>query len=249
MPDLLDVVRADNILILTLNRPSVRNALNTALAHRLLDVMNQSKYDDTIAAIVITGAPPAFCAGGDLADIPTGADAATLAARHRAFVELAHAITSSPKPVVAAVNGVAVGAGASLALACDYIVMADTAVLRLSFLSVGLPPDLLSIALLRNRAGSTVAANILYSAGPVDAGDAVHQHLANETAAGADVIAAAIAAARRLGALPPFAFATTKSLLRHATTLGDVLVDIEPLAVGAAAASHEFLDATTRYRR
>jgi enoyl-CoA hydratase/carnithine racemase len=247
--DLLKTDRLDSVLLITLHRPDMRNALSTALVNQAADAMQSARRDDGITAVVLTGSPPAFCAGGDLSDIPSGADAAALAVRHRGFVELAQTIVSFTKPVVAAVNGVAVGAGASLALACDYAVLAPDATLRLSFLSVGLPPDMLSVALLRSRAGATVAADVLYSAAPIGAEEAVRLHLANEVAPADGVVTAAIAAARRLGALPPFAFATTKALLRHAPTLGDSMVDLEPLAVGAAAASHEFLDATARYRR
>jgi 2-(1,2-epoxy-1,2-dihydrophenyl)acetyl-CoA isomerase len=249
MDELLEARAAGPVLVLTLNRPDVRNALNSALVHRLLGALHEAKHDEGVAAVVLTGAPPAFCAGGDLADSPEGADAAALAVRHRAFVELAQAIASLPKPVVAAVNGAAVGAGASLALASDHVVMAGDAALHLSFLAVGLPPDLLSVSLLRNRAGSTVAAHVLYSGRPVSADEAVRLNLANRTAAAGDVVPEAVDAARRLGSLPSFAFATTKSLLRHATTLGDAIVDIEPFAVAAAAASREFIDATARYRR
>lgn len=249
MPDLLEISRADCVLVLTLHRPEVRNALNTVLVYQLLDAMTAARHDDGVRAIVLTGAPPAFCAGGDLSDIPHDADAAELAVRHRSFVRVAHTIASFPKPVVAAVNGAAVGAGASLALVCDHVVMAKGATLRLSFLRVGLPPDMLSVALLRNRSGSTVAADVLYSVDAVDAEAAARLNLANETASNDDVVTTATAAARRLGALPPFAFATTKSILRHSITLGDALVDIEPLAVGTAAASQEFRDATARYRR
>jgi enoyl-CoA hydratase/carnithine racemase len=250
MRELLQTSSTGGVLVLTLNRPDVRNALNTALVHSLLDALREATYDEAVDAIVLTGAPPAFCADGDLADVPADADAdaAALAVRHRAFVELAQVIVSFPKPVVAAVNGVAAGAGASLALACDHVIVADDAALYLSFLAVGLPPDLLSVSLLRNRASATAAADILYSGRPVGADEAVRLRLANETAAAGEVVAGAVTAARRLAALPPFAFATTKSLLRHAATLGDAIVDTEPLAVGAAAASHAFTDAATRYR-
>lgn len=249
MDDGLGARRDGSVLVLTLNRPNVRNALDTALVHRLLDTLSQARRNQDVSAVVLTGVPPVFCAGGDLADVPADADAATLAVRHRVFVELAQAVGSLPKPVVAAVNGVAVGAGASLALTCDHLVMAPDASLQLSFLAVGLPPDLLSVSLLRARAGSAVAADLLYSGRAVAAEEAVRLHLATEIATNSDIVPRAVDIGRRLGSLPPFAFATTKSLLRHAATLGDALVDVEPFAVGAAAASREFLDATARYRR
>lgn len=237
------------VLTVTLDRPEVRNALNTALVQRLLDVLHQAKHNPDVTAIVLTGTAPAFCAGGDLSDVPPGADAATLAVRHREFVEVAHQIASFPKPIVAAINGPAVGAGASLALACDHVVMAADTTLKFSFLAVGLPPDLLSTTLLRNRAGSTVAADILYSGRAIDAQEAVNLHLANQACAASDIQFEATEIARHLGRLPTFAFATTKSLLRHAATIGDALVDFEPLAVGVAAASQDFHDAISQYRR
>lgn len=241
--------QADSTLLLRLDRPDVRNALNTDLVHHLLDALHKAMDDDTVHAVVLTGTPPAFCAGGDLSDVPADADAAALAVRHRSFVALAQALRSLPKPVVAAVNGVAVGAGASVCLACDHIIMAADATLHLSFLTLGLPPDLLSISLLHQRAGSTVAADILYSARPVSADEALRLRLANEVATTDDVLARAVDAAHRLGSLPSFAFATTKTLLRHACSLGDAIVEVEPFTIGTAAASQEFLAATAHYRR
>ena len=249
MAEILTSAMVERVKVLTINRPQMRNALNGDLVRLLLDAISSANIDENVSALILTGTAPVFCAGGDLSDLPEYSDAADLAIRHRHFVELARRITTSHKPVIAAVNGPAVGAGVSLALACDYIVMSDTAMLKLSFLSVGLPPDLLSVSLLCRRAGSTVAADLLYSAQPVDARDAVRLHLVDEQCGPDAIMPTAIASARRLGALPSFAFATTKTLLRHATTLGDALVDFEPFAVGAAAASREFIDATARYRR
>lgn len=247
MSDGLNVNRDGAVLLLTLTRPEVRNALDSALVHRLLDALHHARRDEDVRAVVLTGVPPAFCAGGDLGDIPLDADAAALATRHGLFVELAQALGALPQPVVAAVNGPAVGAGVSLALACDHVVMATDAVFQLSFLKVGLPPDLLSAVLLRSRAGATVASELLYTGRTIVADEAVRLHLATETASAA--LSHAIEVAKRLAELPPFAFATTKSLLRHAAALGETLAAIEPFAIGAAAASHEFLEATARYRR
>ncbi|MHB1710310.1 MAG: enoyl-CoA hydratase/isomerase family protein [Acidimicrobiales bacterium] len=248
MSDRLLASEVGSVYLLTLNRPGRRNALDSALVDDLLEAFRSVRRNDAMRAVVLTGTPPAFCAGGDLTDVPIGTDAAALAARHRGFVELAQTLRTFVKPVVAAVNGVAVGAGAALALATDHTVMAADASLRFSFLAVGLPPDLLSVSLLHNRAGSTVATDLLYSGRLVEAGEAKSLHLIAETAPPEDVVGRAVEAARRLGELPPFAFATTKSLVRHAATLGDALVDVEPFAVGAAAASREFLEATARFR-
>lgn len=247
--DLLHSTLRGGVRVLTLNRPETRNALSTALVRELISAIAAAENDRTVTALVLTGTAPTFCSGGDLSDIASDADAADLAVRHRSFVELAKRITSLHKPVVAAINGAAIGAGASLALACDYSVIADDASLRFAFLSVGLPPDLLSVSLLRNRAGSTVAADVLYTCAPVHADKAVHLHLIDQQASPEEVLESALAAAERLGSLPSFAFATTKTLLRHAVTLSDAMADIEPFAVGSAAASREFLSATARYRQ
>lgn len=145
-PELIS--RSENgVLWLTLNRPERRNALSLELYAALLDALAAAESDDTVRAVVLTGAGNSFCAGGDVArmsrqsasaDTPSPAQRiADLRARTR-IVEYLHGM---PKPTIAMIRGAAVGAGLSLALACDLRYADTSAKFRTSFVNVGLPGD------------------------------------------------------------------------------------------------------------
>lgn len=127
------------VLWLTLNRPKVRNALDDELRALLFDALRSAALDPQVRAVVIRGAGTAFCAGADVADLGIGA-AGTAAMLERGR-EIVTALAELPKPVIAAVQGPAAGAGFSLALACDLIVADDSAVFHPVFAKVGLAPD------------------------------------------------------------------------------------------------------------
>lgn len=233
---------------ITLNRPERRNALNDALVAQLDATLLEVEEQSWCRAVVLTGAGRAFCAGGDMDDnVDETPDAVRAAARHRVFIAMARRLMLLPKPTVAAVNGVAVGAGCSLALICDELVLAADARLGLGFLRVGLPPDLLSVETLQRRAGWTVATDLLHSGRLVPAAEALGLRLAHEVAEG-DVVEAATRRAEALAELSPFAFAATKALLREAWSPGQNLPELEALLVGISATTPEFRAATAQFR-
>lgn len=240
------VERFDDVARVTLNRPERRNALNQEMVRRLDAAVAELAGADWCRAVVIAGSGPIFCAGGDLQDnVDDEPDPIQAVARHRHFLAAADRLLRCPKPTVAAVHGHAVGAGASLALLCDEIVLDRAATLRLAFLSVGLPPDLGSVHTLQRRIGWTQAAELLHSGRPIDGAEAVRINLVHEVADG-DCLELAHRRAGRLAALSPFAFAATKALLR-ATAGGDAS-NLELLAVGIAAAGPDFREIAARYR-
>jgi 2-(1,2-epoxy-1,2-dihydrophenyl)acetyl-CoA isomerase len=242
--DLILLDKVDAVACLTLNRPQQRNALNQALVMRLYEVLTELQHASWCRGVVLAGSGTVFCAGGDLNDnVDDEPDAVAAIARHRHFVAAAERLATFPKPTVAAVNGHAVGAGASLALACDEIVLHAGAKFGLIFLSVGLPPDTLSVQNLRRRVGWTVATDLLYSARMVPAAEALSLGLVHEVAE--DAVATGLARAARLAALSPFAFAATKAMLREG---GASAGELEALLVGVAATTPEFRAAAAKFR-
>ncbi|MFF5989466.1 enoyl-CoA hydratase [Prauserella flavalba] len=125
----------DGVAVLTVSNPARRNALNLDLSAGLAEAVEAAAADHRVGAIVITGEPPSFCAGGDLAELQ-GADPERLRAVYQGFL----AIARCPIPTIAAVNGAAVGAGINLALACDVRLAGPTARFDVRFLQLGLHP-------------------------------------------------------------------------------------------------------------
>ncbi|ANY07322.1 enoyl-CoA hydratase [Pseudonocardia sp. HH130630-07] len=125
----------DGVAVLTVSNPARRNALNLELSAKLVDAVQAANADGDVGAIVLTGEPPAFCAGGDLAELQE-ADPDTLRRVYSGFL----AVASSPLPTLAAVNGAAVGAGINLALACDVRLAGPSARFDVRFMQLGLHP-------------------------------------------------------------------------------------------------------------
>ncbi|HEY6829418.1 MAG TPA: enoyl-CoA hydratase-related protein, partial [Gemmatimonadaceae bacterium] len=142
MPDIL-WNDADGVATVTLNRPEVLNSFTRAMARDLCDALSQAASDDTIRAVVLTGAGRAFCAGQDLAEAaPRDREMPDLGDIVRdSYNPVIRAIRKLEKPVVCAVNGVAAGAGANLAFACDIVFASSTATFVQSFARIGVIPD------------------------------------------------------------------------------------------------------------
>lgn len=165
--EFLDVDRAGSVLTITLNDPRRRNPLSIGMREEMLTALEQARDDDTVRAIVLTGAGGFFCAGGDISsmsdDRPTGVYRLHLLGR------VVEAVVAMPKPVIAAVEGGAYGAGLSLMALCDHVVAADDARLCSSFGGIGLGTDGgLSWALPR-RVGQGRATEIILFGEVVDA--------------------------------------------------------------------------------
>lgn len=242
------VERDGSVARVVMNRPERRNAINDALVHALSETVAELESATWCRAVVLTGAGKAFCAGGDLADnCPPGEGAIEATARQRRFLAMAKSLLRCPKPTVAAVQGAAIGAGFSLALLCDEIVVHRGARLGLGFLQVGLPPDLLSASTVQRRAGWTVATDLLHTGRLIQGEEAVALKLVHHVVDG-DVVSAALLRAAELALLSPLAFAATKQMLREAANVPTGLPEMEAMAVGLAVTSPEFAAATERYR-
>jgi 2-(1,2-epoxy-1,2-dihydrophenyl)acetyl-CoA isomerase len=210
----LRVEIADGVATVTLDRPDALNALTIALKQALIAAFGDLAGDRAVRAIVLTGAGRAFCAGQDLRErLEPDAAALDVELRDR-YNPLVRAIRGAPQPVIAAVNGVAAGAGASLAFACDLRIAADTARFVLAFGAIGLIPDTGATWTLQRLVGAGRAAEIALLNELVSAEEAARIGLVNRVVPAADLPAEAAALAARLAAGSPGALARTKQALQ-----------------------------------
>lgn len=236
MSDVVQREQDGEIAVVTLNAPERRNAISLEVRQRLLQVLRDCAQDPGCRGIVLTGAGGHFCSGGDLKPAG-GADNGPDPARTRANIGYLHDIVrllaGGPKPTVAAVQGAAYGAGMSLAAACDHVIVAPSARFCASFAKVGLMADAGLMWSLPNRIGLCAAKNLLLTARVVDADEAVALGLADEAAAEADAVAAAIRTAHDLSRLAPLSVAAMKDILsRGPGSLESVIAaetDLQPM--------------------
>lgn len=202
---------------ITLDRPERLNAVNARLADELPTALDAAAADDAVRAIVITGAGRGFCAGLDLAE-PVALERASRADRLDPLYWVGRwvrALTRCEKPVIAAVNGPAAGAGFGLALACDLRVIAAGARLTAGYVRRGLSPDAGVTWFLPRLVGHGRAAELLFSGRDLDAEEAERIGLATRVVPDDAVLATAQALAAGLAAGPPIALALTKRLLHE----------------------------------
>ena len=204
------------VATVTLNRPEALNALNVPMKQALLAVFRRLEREAGARAVILTGAGRAFCAGQDLRErLEPGAAPLGVEVRER-YNPIIRAMRGLPKPIVAAINGVAAGAGASLAMACDIRIASDAASFALAFGRVGLVPDSGATWFLPRLVGATRAAELALLNDPVSAVDAVHFGLVGRMVPAAELATEAKALAARLAAGAPKAIALTKRALNAA---------------------------------
>jgi enoyl-CoA hydratase/carnithine racemase len=202
---------------LTFERPDKLNSLTFDVYREMADVLEAMQEEDEIRAVVVTGEGRAFCSGGDVNDIIGelfARDMKGLVAFTRATGRLIANIRKLRRPVVAAVNGVAVGAGAVIALACDFRIASDTASFGFLFPKVGLcGADMGAGWLLPRVVGLARASELLFLGDRIDAVRAEQIGLVNRVVPQADCLKAALSLAERLASGPAFAHAMTKQML------------------------------------
>jgi 2-(1,2-epoxy-1,2-dihydrophenyl)acetyl-CoA isomerase len=203
-----------------LNRPDALNAWNGALGDELLEAVRAAAQDDEVRAVVLTGAGRAFSSGADLRDVssrertPEGhVDLRSLL--NDSYHPIITTIRTMPKPVLAAVNGPAVGIGLSLALAADLIVAAESAYLLLAFVNIGLVPDGGSSLLVPTRVGLARATEMAMLGERVSAAQALEWGLINRVVPDAEFADEVAALRDRLATGPTRSYAGTKRQLNH----------------------------------
>jgi 2-(1,2-epoxy-1,2-dihydrophenyl)acetyl-CoA isomerase len=211
------------VATITINRPAARNALTAEAKVALLEAVRTAGAAGGVRAVVLTGAGGAFCSGQDLrehAELLAAGGATALDTVRRHYNPIIETITSMPKPVVAALPGVAAGAGAGLAFASDFRIAAERASLLLAFARVGLGADSGTSWTLQRLVGPARAAELLMLAAPVDAATALALGLVTTVVPDDELPAAAAAFARRLADGPTLAYAAIKEGLRFAAAHG-----------------------------
>jgi enoyl-CoA hydratase len=225
----------DGVAVLTLDDPDRRNAMTEAIGDELAARCAELADDDAVRAVVLTGAPPAFSAGGDLDMLSElgrrtreeGFDAtATMRAFYRRFL----AVRALPQPVIAAINGHAVGAGLCVALACDLRLVADEAKVGLNFARLGLHPGMGGSWLLPRTLGEQRAAVWLYTGRLVEGRRAAAEGLALESLPADEVLPAALDLAREIAASSPVVVRQLKRTLAASPADLDEALEAEAAA-------------------
>ena len=221
----VEVVRDDRVLRITLNRPSKKNALTRAMYVTLTAALAEAEADAAIRVVLFTGGSAAFSAGNDLNDFLAAGRDLTPA------TEFIAALSQATKPMVAAVNGVAVGIGATMLLHCDLVYVSRTASLSFPFLNLALVPEAGSTVLLPAAIGLPRAMKLLYFGNKISGDEAADMGLVTEAVDDEKVQEHAAVQAQLLAQRAPQALMRTRALLRG------------PFAVAVAEANQRELDA------
>lgn len=211
------LIEDDNgVRTLTLNRPASYNSLTVELKNALLAALRAAATDDTVRAVVLTGAGRSFCAGQDLKEhigLLASGDPAPLHTVDEHYNPITTAITELPKPVIAAVNGTAAGAGASFAYAADLRIAGTSTKFLMAFANVGLSADSGGSWTLPRLIGYGRAMEMMLLATPVDAEKALAIGMVTQVVADEDLLATAKELAARMAAGPTTAYARIKAAL------------------------------------
>ena len=200
---------APGITRIAINRPDKRNAVSPEARNALIEAVSVALAEDKVHAIVLGSTEGHFCAGGDI-DSMTDLDVASGRIRMKENHRMVRLLAEAEKPIVAGVEGFAMGAGAGIALLCDSIVLAESGALGFPFFRIGLTPDYGILFTLAQRVGQAQARQILLYAEMRKGQDAVDVGLADELVSDGQAEARAIVRAQALAAMPPHAFALTK---------------------------------------
>lgn len=220
--------KKDGYALITLNRPDRLNAFNDELSFQLQDALKEAEKDKDVRALVLTGAGRGFCSGQDLQNRKFSDNSAARPSLsdsiRRRYNPIILKLRKMEKPIIAAVNGVAAGAGASLAFACDLRIVADTATFVQSFTKIGLVPDSGSTFVLPRLIGLTKAFELMITADKLDAKTAMELGLVNKLVPADQVLSEATTLAATLAKGPTKAFGLTKRAVNRA-----IFPDLEEL--------------------
>lgn len=241
--------RRGRVAILTLNRPESLNAFTSGLRESLLSALNEVNADESVRAVVLTGAGRAFSAGADLKAEPMTSGEAVERMLNEEFGASLRAIARMPKPVIAAVNGLASGIGVSFALVCDLVVLGENAFMQLPFAKIAIVPDGGLTWLLTQRVGHRRAFELAISGDRVPAAKCLEWHLANRVVPDDQVMTTAVAWAEQLCDAAPIALGYMKQLLRNAPDMGyEQTIRAEARLQAPCIDSQDFVEGVAAFR-
>ena len=210
----VDIAREGDLLVATLNRPDKKNALTGAMYRGLREALVTASADAAIGAVVVTGAGGSFCAGNDIGDFLAENARQSEGARSGPGGEFIRTLARFDKPLIAAVEGPAVGVGTTMCLHCDLVYAAPSARFAMPFVNLGLVPEAGSSLLVPRRFGMGVASEWLLLGDALDAARAREIGFVNAVVAAEDLKAHALSKARALAAKPRAALLATRKLMR-----------------------------------
>jgi 2-(1,2-epoxy-1,2-dihydrophenyl)acetyl-CoA isomerase len=246
------VGREGPVTWITLNRPDRLNALTAVMSGELEEAFREAGADEQVRCIILTGDGRGFCAGQDLTEFEAAyraGDRPDIAEHLRiSYHRMIPVVVHTPKPVIAAVNGVAAGAGLSLALACDLRVATDEAKFTQAFVKIGLIPDSGGSYLLPRAVGYPKALELSITGELIDAKTALEVGLVSRVVPAASFRQEVTALASRLSSLPTLAIAATKALLRQSLHLTlDEALNQEAIAQAAMGQTQDHLEGVNAF--
>ena len=234
------VDRADAVATVTLNRPEARNALDARMREELVAACDELENDETVRAIILTGAGGHFCAGGDVKSMTRRHTAAEGRARVELLNRFVLRLFNFPKPTLAMVEGFAVGAGCNIALGCDIVIASERARFGEVFAKIGLVPDGGGTWLLPRLVGLSKAKELVFTADIIDAAEALRIGLVNRVVPATELEVTTRTLAARIAAGPPNTLALAKTQLNRAGTMDlPAALEMEAFAQGQAITSED----------
>jgi enoyl-CoA hydratase/carnithine racemase len=212
MTDLVEIKDGGGIRVVRMNRPDKKNALTAAMYDAMAAAIAGTKTDPDIRCVMIAGLPGAFCAGNDLDEFRKAAEDGE--GLGDSVLRFLHALAWCERPLVAAVDGFAVGVGTTMLLHCDYVVASRMARFTTPFVGLGLVPEAASTLLAPRLMGPRRAFALLVMGEPLDSEQALSVGLINAVADSAAVETQALAAARKIASLPPEAVLASRRMIR-----------------------------------
>ena len=239
--------KKDSVVLITFNRPEVRNAFNAKMTEDILEALVEAKNDSNIRAIVLTGEGLSFSAGADLS-ARDNKWSDTEAALIEGYLPSLKEIKEMPKPVISAVNGAAAGIGSAYAMACDLTVMSEEAYILQAFSNIGLIPDGGANWFLTNTVGYKLAYQIAIEGERIDAKRCLELGLVNKVVAGENLLTEAISWADKLSLRSSQSLSLTKKIMRKSVDSSyEDIYDLEAKTQNTLTGSEDNIEGITAF--